>query len=211
MVKTYYPDEYHHIFTRSIAKYKIFSGERDYLRFKQAVYHYQFVERKSRLSRLIESDQFSFCHADTERRYVKIVAYCLMPTHVHLVLRAEQEKGVSRFISNLLNSYTRYFNTKYERKGPLWEGRYKKVHITSDEQLFHTIRYVHLNPVTDYLVKRPEEWKYSSYREYLGLEREVISDHKEEHAISAQRYQALVNYQIDYQRKLAKAKSMYTS
>ena len=67
----------------------------------------------------------------------------------------------------LLNSYTRYFNEKIKRKGPLWEGRFKKVLVNSDEQLLHLTRYVHLNPVSAGIVEKPEDWPCSSYREYI--------------------------------------------
>jgi putative transposase len=79
-----------------------------------------------------------------------------MPTHIHLVLRQLKDGGISKFMSNILNSYSRYFNIKHNRKGPLWEGRFRKVLVGSDEQLLHLTRYVHLNPVTACLVDKPK-------------------------------------------------------
>jgi hypothetical protein len=63
-----------------------------------------------------------------------------MPTPFHLVLGQAADQGIFRFISNTQNSYTRYFNTKPGRKGPLWEGRSKSVLVKADEQLPHLTR-----------------------------------------------------------------------
>ena len=70
-------------------------------------------------------------------------------------------------MGDILNSYSRYFNTKQKRKGPLWEGRFENVLIKTDEQLLHLTRYIHLNPVTAYLVDQAKDWQASSYNEYL--------------------------------------------
>ena len=98
---------------------------------------------------------------------VEIIAYCLMPTHFHLILKQLLENGITIFLKNLLDSYTRYFNIKYDRKGPLWQGRFKSVLVDNNEYLMHLTRYIHLNPVVDELVEKPENWNYSSYREYV--------------------------------------------
>ncbi|MCM8826817.1 MAG: hypothetical protein NC904_04785 [Candidatus Omnitrophica bacterium] len=73
-------------------------------------------------------------------------------------------------MSRVSNSYARYFNIKYGRRGPLWEGTFKNVLVNNDEQLLHLTRYIHLNPTTAFLVERPEDWSFSSYREYLDKE-----------------------------------------
>jgi len=69
------------------------------------------------------------------------------------------EEGISLYMKNLLNSYTRYFNTKTKRKGPLWQGRFKSVLIKMDEQLYLT-RYIHLNPTSEDLVEKTSEIKH---------------------------------------------------
>ena len=61
--------------------------------------------------------------------FVEIIAYCIMPTHFHLVVKQLKEDGISFFIQQILNSYSRYFNIKTKRKGPLWEGRFQNVII----------------------------------------------------------------------------------
>jgi putative transposase len=143
-------------------------------------------------------------------KLVGIIAYCLMPTHFHIILNELNENGLSLFIKNILNSYTRYFNIKHNRKGPLWESRSKKVSIESDEQLLHLTRYIHLNPVTSYLVKMPEDWPYSSYKEYIfkALINKQICTYKNYLDIKPHIYAKFVEDGILYQREMAKVKQL---
>ena len=98
---------------------------------------------------------------------VDIGAYCLMPNHFHILLQQLQDNGISTFVRKLLNSYTRYFNTKNERIGPLFQGQFKAVRVESDEQLLHLTRYIHLNPLVGYVVKDLRNFEWSSYLDYI--------------------------------------------
>ena len=113
-------------------------------------------------------------------------------------------------MSNVLNSYTRFFNTKYDRKGPLWVGRFKNIPIESDEQLLHLTRYVHLNPVTAKLVNQAEEWKHSSYREYIQKPNkpQTICHYSDVLDIKQTEYQDFVHDHASYQRELAAIKNL---
>jgi len=131
-----------------------------------------------------------------------------MPTHLHLVLKQLTEHGISEFMSLILNSYTRYFNTRHHRKGPLWEGRFKDVRVKTDEQLLHLTRYIHLNPVTAYMVGRPEEWGDSSYGEYISGVKDPICEFKGLLNIDPVRYKTFVEDRADYQRRLGDIKRL---
>ncbi|MDO8579983.1 MAG: transposase, partial [Candidatus Omnitrophota bacterium] len=134
---------------------------------------------------------------------VEIIAYCLMPTHIHLVLKQLKDNGISHFMRNIQNSYTHYFNERYKRKGPLWIGRFKNVLVESDSQLLHLTRYVHLNPSTAGLTRNPLDW-HSSYGEYLNPKTNDRLCHWEELIdLSTSQYRAFVEERIDYQRELA--------
>jgi putative transposase len=102
----------------------------------------------------------------------------------------------------VLDSYTRYFNKKINRKGPLWESKIKKVKVISQEQLLHLTRYIHLNPTTAGLVKKPEEWQYSSYREYIGLENTKMCVKERFFDFSKKEYKKFVEDRTDYQKSL---------
>lgn len=110
---------------------------------------------------------------------VEILSYCLMPTHFHFLLKQLFENGVSKFIADILNSFTRYFNIKTERKGPIFLPRFKAVQILNEEQLKHVSRYIHLNPYSDGLVKdinKLENYPWSSFKEYLSNSSQKLSD-----------------------------------
>ena len=155
----------------------------------------------------IFNEQFFRLFKDNER-CVDIFAYCLMPTHIHLLVRQRKDEGISRFMANVLNSYTRYFNVKIHRKGPLRQGRFKSVRVQTEEQLYHLTRYIHLNPVTAGLVDSPEEWFSSSYAEYVqrGDGRSRVCHFEDLLHISVDEYIEFVKDQIAYQRELARVK-----
>jgi len=203
--------EVYHIFTRSIANFKIFKKEKDFLRIIDMMAFYQ---RKNKVSfAVFEKNKSKILVENNNRnnnKIVKIIAYCIMPTHIHLILKQLEEKGISVFMSNLLNSYTRYFNLRHKRKGPLWESRFKRIHIENDEVLLHLTRYIHLNPVTAYLVEDPIEWKYSSYREYLLQlpPEKCICEYKDLLEINPISYKRFVEDRASYQRELAKIRHL---
>ena len=90
-----------------------------------------------------------------------------MPTHFHLLISQNEEHGISKFMGDIQNSYTRYFNSVHERSGHLFQGQYKIVEITSDEQFLHVSRYIHLNPTTARIVSDDslEDYEFSSLYE----------------------------------------------
>ncbi|EKD56578.1 MAG: hypothetical protein ACD_58C00145G0001 [uncultured bacterium] len=163
---------YYHIMNKSIAGYTIFNSDFGCIRFINTLTYY--LKDNPDLSyahflKLSAVDQSIFLNKHNAKDgIVDILAYCLMPTHFHLILKQLVNKGVSRYVANILNSYTRYFNIKHNRKGPLWQGKFKNVLVESDEQLIHLTRYIHLNPVTSNLVDDPKDWEFSSYKEYIN-------------------------------------------
>lgn len=104
-----------------------------------------------------------------------LYAYCLMSNHVHLLIE-RQASTVGRIMQRLLTSYAQYYNRRYRRVGHLFQGRYKAVLCQSDRYLSELVRYIHLNPVRARMVAKPEQYKYSSHRAYLGLEPAGVVD-----------------------------------
>ncbi len=91
-----------------------------------------------------------------------------MPNHFHFLVQQVRESGITEFISKISNSYTKYFNVKYKRVGPLLQGEFQAVHIESNEQLLHVSRYIHLNPTVNFIAKNLEDYLWSSYHEYVN-------------------------------------------
>jgi putative transposase len=99
-----------------------------------------------------------------------------MPNHYHFVLRQDGDIPISTFIQRLFQIYTQAFNKQQGRKGPLFEGRFRHVHVDRDEYVIHLCRYVHLNPVTAGLVSDPAEWPYSNYLEWIEARSGTLVD-----------------------------------
>ena len=140
---------------------------------------------------------------------VEIVAYCLMPTHFHLLLKQVSDRGISKYMARVLNSYSRYFNVRHKRTGPLWTSRFKSVSVASDEQLLHLTRYIHLNPVSARIVKKTKDWDYSSLQEYIDTDTtknicaffDIIS-------LNPKDYKQFVQDRKSYQKEISRIKDI---
>ncbi|MGL6106662.1 transposase [Romboutsia sp.] len=97
----------------------------------------------------------------------KIISYCLMDNHVHIILKTDT-KPPGELISRVHSIYTKYFNKKYNYIGHLFQDRYYFELIENDSQLLETSRYVHLNPVKARMVEMPGDYKWSSYQMLIG-------------------------------------------
>ena len=98
-------------------------------------------------------------------KLVNIVCYCLNPNHFNFILEQLEDNGISEFMKRL-GGYTKYFNSKNERSGSLFQGKFKAVYLSEGEQLLNTSVYVNLNnEVHSLRCKAP---KYSSWNEYIG-------------------------------------------
>ena len=102
----------------------------------------------------------------TKERYGFILhAYALMDNHYHLLM--ETPRGnISQIMQNINTSYTVYINRKYKRSGHLFQGRFKGIIVDKNEYLITLSRYIHLNPVRAQLVKKPVEYRWTSYMAY---------------------------------------------
>lgn len=201
----------YHVYNKSIANFTIFNNKEEYHRIEQLLPYYRTQNQKVSYSWFARSEKMqSVACLNEVDRLVEIIAYCIMPTHLHMILKEAVDGGISIYTNNILNGYTRYFNIKHKRKGPLWEGRSKKVPVETDEQLLHLTRYVHLNPVTAYLANRPEAWAFSSYGEYVSdnTDRMKVCNYENLLNINPEAYAEFVNDRISYQRELAKIRHL---
>lgn len=210
-------NEIYHIFNRSIEQRPIFTDKREYTRALITLEFYRFKSPPLRLSKalLLENkkrEKFFQNLKERGKKLIEIVSYCLMPNHFHFLLKQKMDNGISRFISNFTNSYTRYFNTKHKRIGPLFQGIFKAVRIENDEQLIHVSRYIHLNPVVSFIVKEEllDAYPWSSLPEYLTSSRQEICNKEIILGLfpSKEKYRKFVHDQIDYAKKLEAIKHL---
>ena len=156
-----------HIYNRGNNKEKIFADEQDYgafllrlglvLGFKiDELQNYKQLHFPNSRIRITEFSKEAF----------KIHSFCLMPNHFHLIIEQCGQENISNLILKLCTSYAKYFNKKYSRVGHLFQDQFKAVLIESNEQLMWLSSYIHMNPVKDKLVNRPEEYEWSSYLDF---------------------------------------------
>ena len=160
-----------------------------------------------------EREAFQISLTDKNKdKIVEILAYCLMPNHFHLILRQKQDNGISNFVANFSNSYTKYFNIKHKRPGSLFQGPFKAVHVETDEQLLHLSHYIHINPVSSGVIKpeKLEEYFWSSFPEYLGKSQLAICDTNWLSGFfsTKKKYKQFVFDQIGYAQKLESIKHL---
>ena len=104
----------------------------------------------------------------TNQLLINIHAYVIMTDHFHFLIQQSKKNGIRTFMQKLLNSYSHFYNILNKRMGPLFEGNFRAILIEHDNYLIHLARYIHLNPVTAYIVKDPANYPHSSYNIYLG-------------------------------------------
>ncbi|MBI4838064.1 MAG: transposase [Nitrospirae bacterium] len=97
--------------------------------------------------------------------------YVLMENHYHLLIETPKS-NITKAMHWLNAVYTAYFNRKHNRVGHLLQGRYKGLLIEKERYLVAVSRYIHLNPVRAMMARRPDEYQWSSYPEYIGKEKE---------------------------------------
>jgi putative transposase len=174
--------EIYHVFNRGIDGRPTFIRKKEYERVKELIRFYQWKDLSVRYSVFREWDEERQQNLMKKIRsfgepLVEIIAYCFMPNHFHLLVRQSSSGGTSKFLSNMQNSYTRYFNTKNHRLGSLFLDQFKAVRIEDEVQLLHVSRYIHLNPYTAFVVKTLDElsfYPWTSIPEYLELDKREI-------------------------------------
>jgi len=137
--RLYLPDQPQHVVVRGHNRDPIFARHEDF----------QFMYR---------------CLRDAAGKNILAVhAWVLMNNHVHLLVTPSDEFSLPRTMQSVGRRYAQYFNRCYHRSGALWEGRYKAGLVDSDRYLLVCYRYIEMNPVRAGMVRRPEDYSYSSH------------------------------------------------
>lgn len=202
---------YYHVINRGIADIEVFKSAWNYKRFLNYLIYYQNINTPGRYSYFLQLSQNERNRILAELRkkkefHVDIISFCLMPTHFHLLLKQNTQNGISKYLSQITNSYTRYFNSSTSRKGSLFQGNFKSVKINTEEQLIHVSRYQHLNPYSGGLVKdlgKLVDYPYSSLSEYIHKDNDRCQKEVVLNKFSSENsYRDYVFDRADYQRKL---------
>jgi putative transposase len=196
----------YHVFNRGVEKRTIFTVTNEYAKFLRAINYYLDSEATLPFSH-VHPDDIKILD-EIKQSLVDIVCFCLMPNHFHLILKQNVDRGISWFMQRLQNSYSTYFNTKYERVGPLFQGPFKAVLVNDDSQLLHLSRYIHLNPVVAKISPSPI-YQWSSLKEYLGqssthlCQSDIVL-----HQLGDASYLDFVNNYTDYALELERIKHL---
>jgi len=182
--------EYFHVYNRGNSKQEIFLDDKDRERFVKLLY---LSNSKKNVN---FRDDITDCKIDAwdferEETLVSIGAWVLMPNHFHIYITSpksdlgEEDHNISEYMRKLLTAYTKYFNTKYNRTGCLYEGCFKSKHIENDKQAKYLFSYIHLNPIklfdsgwkggriteTDAVLNYLNNYRWSSYQDHCGASR----------------------------------------
>ncbi len=146
-----YPQQYYHIYNRSNNTEILFKSEENYDFFLDK--YKKYISGK-----------------------VETLAYCLMPTHFHFLvfIKSSETAIIKNNFGILLSSYTKAINNRYKRHGSLFQLHTKAKLIDLDNYLMTLAAYIHQNPIRAGLTNKLEDWKYTSYRDYIGLEKNGI-------------------------------------
>lgn len=207
--------EYYHVFNRGITQQPTYLGKRDYSQMLLDLSYYRFTTPPLKLSlfKTLNLEQRSYLWKELQYKDDKLteaISFAFMPNHFHLLLRQTADNGISTFMRRLSNSYTRFFNSKYERKGSLFQGAFKAVHISSSEQLVHVSRYLHINPVVSCVIKQQEMFDYpwTSLPEFLEEPNIVNPEPVLSFFSSKDDYRNFVLDQVDYGKRLEEIKRL---
>jgi putative transposase len=167
--------EYYHIFNRGVDKREIFSSSKDYERFllsmkllndeqEGLMIDWRDYKKSNADASIDDFLKLGFRKRDP---LVEIIAYCLNPNHYHFIIKQIKDKGIEKFLHKVGVSHSKYFNKKNRRSGALFQGKFKAVHIDSNEYLLYLSAYVNKNNFIHGYNKN-DNWPYSSLAGYLG-------------------------------------------
>lgn len=204
-------NEIYHVFNRSIAGENILSvNQKANLNKALEIVDYYRYPQNLRLSR------FKNLPSELKEQYldslknaiplVEIYVFAFMPNHYHFLLKQIQDRGIAKFVSNFQNSFAKVFNLKNDRSGALFQNAFKAKRIATDEQFVHVSQYIHLNPVTSYLIEfdKLAGFEWTSFPAY-AKEAQIPFINTEfllKMFATKEKYIKFVEDQVDYQRRL---------
>jgi len=160
---------FYHVYNRGVEKRTVFQKPQDYYRFLETINFYRLHPTPRKLSTHLRFGSPPIPPHLMQNELVKILCFCLMPNHFHLLIQQIKDGGISEFIKRISDSYIRFFNIKYSRIGALFQGKFKAKLVEKDEYLLQLSKYIHRNPLTHPMWKGElAEYSFSSYPSYLN-------------------------------------------
>ena len=151
--KIYLSETYYHLYNRGVNKRRIFIDSEDYAVFMNLLKRYL----DNQPAKDNKGREYKRLHSKIE-----LLAFCLMPTHYHLLVYQHTPEAITELIRPVATAYTMFFNKKYKRQGPLFQSRFRAAVVNKEAYLQHISRYLHLNP-EDY-----QNWEFSSLPYFMG-------------------------------------------
>lgn len=188
------PNEFYHTYNRGVEKRETFCDEEDFFRAVHDLYEFNDLDVVINVKyRVIKAHNYGDNYGDPtsiirkpRKILVDLICWGLIPNHYHLFSKPRLKDGLSKFQQKFGTGFTGYFNLKYERNGVLFQGKYKRVHVTDDAQAAHLVCYIHANPLdlwkpdwkekglTDLELQNALEflekkYRWSSHLDYWGI------------------------------------------
>ena len=183
----YHEDGIYHVYNRGVAKLPIFLKKTDYANFRDIMRYYlvgfpkrEVSDTSQQIPKRRLADDLPVCwKADPNgngmfRRILDLLAYCLMPNHIHFLIRIREvsdtsQSPISEFMKRLSITYAHKFNHDNQRVGPIFQGRFKIKQLHTDELVAHVASYIHLNPAMAGLVESSQLWPWSDINDYYNF------------------------------------------
>lgn len=161
VVKPHIQNAWYHLYNRGINKQSIFLDPTDY-------YYFIKILKKYLSPELSHNPQTGLIDPLNLAGTIDLVCFTLMPNHFHFLVKQNHANGITQLTQRILTAYVKYFNGKYMRIGPLFEGKLKGIIVDTDTYLLYLSRYIHRNHINVYPDTRIEDYDYSSYAYYMG-------------------------------------------
>ncbi len=165
-------EENYHIYNRGTDKRDIFVEKYDYQKFLLIMREINSESRRLNIRELTRREKDKSCKGPTfakkvDDQLVEVIAYCLNPNHYHFILKQKIDGGISKFMQRLGTSYVMQFNKRHNRSGALFQGKFKSVHIETNEYLLYLSVYINANNFI-HGYRSDNSWPYSSWLDYSG-------------------------------------------
>lgn len=163
--------EFYHVFNRGNNKRPIFLTSFNLDRFLQSMQEFNIEEPIGSIyANSFKEALRSSTPKSEKKKLVDFVCYCLNTNHFHVLIKQLADNGIIKFMHRIGTGYTNYFNEKNKSSGALFQGRYKAIHVDTNEYLLHLSVYINLNYKVHQLRSSTPKLCKSSWGEYMGAE-----------------------------------------